>query len=50
VGKRLPQMSCYPSAQGKRDEQRQLVFLLPAEDKGRCGKEMSRRCLSYRIG
>jgi hypothetical protein len=42
-------MSCCPSAQGKRGEQGQPVFLLPVEDKGRRGKEMSKRYLRYRI-
>jgi hypothetical protein len=49
VGKRLPQMSCCSPLQERRDEQGQLVFLLPAEDRGRRGKGMSRRCLVCRI-
>jgi hypothetical protein len=49
VGKRLPQMSCCSSVQERMDEQRQSVFLLPAEDRGRRGKGMSRRCLACRI-
>jgi hypothetical protein len=49
VGKRLPLMSCCSSAQGKRDEQEQSVFLLPAEDRGELKKGMSKRCLGYRI-
>jgi hypothetical protein len=48
-GKRLPQTSCCLSMQGRRDEQGQPVFLLPAEDRGRRGKRMSRRCLGCRI-
>jgi hypothetical protein len=35
--------------QERRDEQRQPVFLLSAENRGRRGKEMSRRCLGCRI-
>jgi len=35
--------------QERRDELEQLVFLLSAEDGGRRGKEMSRRCLGCRI-
>jgi hypothetical protein len=35
--------------QERRDEQGQPVFLLPTEDRGRCGKGMSRRYLGYRI-
>jgi hypothetical protein len=35
--------------QERRDEQEQPVFLLPAEGGERRGKEMSRRCLGYRI-
>jgi hypothetical protein len=35
--------------QERRDEQGQLVFLLPTEDQGRRGKGMSRRCLGCRI-
>jgi hypothetical protein len=35
VGKRPPQTSCCSSVQERRDEQGQLVFLLPAEDRGR---------------
>jgi hypothetical protein len=35
--------------QERRDEQRQSVFLLPAEDRGRRGKGMSRRCLGCSI-
>jgi hypothetical protein len=49
VEKRLPQMSCCLSVQEGRDEQGQPVFLLPAEDRGRREKGMSRRCLGYRI-
>jgi hypothetical protein len=48
-GKRLPQTSCCLSVQERRDEQGQPVFLLPAEDRGRCGKGMSRRYLGCRI-
>jgi hypothetical protein len=48
VGKRLPQTSCL-SVQERRDEQGQLVFLLPAENRGRHRKGMSRRCLYCRI-
>jgi hypothetical protein len=49
VGKRLPQMSCCSFVQERRDGQGQLVFLLPAEDRGRREKGMSRRCLGCRI-
>jgi hypothetical protein len=42
-------MSCCLSVQERRDEQGQSVFLLPAEDRGRCEKRMSKRCLGYRI-
>jgi hypothetical protein len=35
--------------QERRDEQGQLVFLLPSEDGGRHKKGMSRRCLGYKI-
>jgi hypothetical protein len=49
VGKRLPQTSCCSSVQERRDEQRQPMFLLSAENRGRRGKEMSRRCLGCRI-
>jgi hypothetical protein len=42
-------MSCCSSVQKRRDEQEQPVFLLPTEDRGRRGKEMSRRCLGCRI-
>jgi hypothetical protein len=49
VGKRLPQMSRCSSVQERRDEQGQSVFLLPAEDRGRHGNGMSRRCLGCRI-
>jgi hypothetical protein len=49
IGKRLPQMSCCSAVQERRDEQGQLVFLLPAEDRERRGKGMSRRCLGYMI-
>jgi hypothetical protein len=49
MGKRLTQTSCCSSVQERRDEQGQPVFLLPAEDRGRRGKGMSRRCLGYRI-
>jgi hypothetical protein len=35
--------------QERRDEQGQSVFPLPAEDRGRRGKGMSRRCLGCRI-
>jgi hypothetical protein len=48
-GKRLPQTSCCLSVQERRDEQGQPVFLLPAEDRGRRGKGMSRRCLGCKI-
>jgi hypothetical protein len=48
-GKRLPQTSCCLSVQERRDEQGQPVFLLPAEDRGRHRKGMSRRCLGCRI-
>jgi hypothetical protein len=41
--------SCCSSVQERRDVQGQLVFLLPAEDRRRCGKWMSRRCLDCRI-
>jgi hypothetical protein len=37
------------SLQERRDEQGQPVFLLPAEDRGRHEKEMSRRCLGCKI-
>jgi hypothetical protein len=47
--KRLPQTSCCSSVQERRDKQGQPVFLLPAEDRGRRGKGMSRRCLCCRI-
>jgi hypothetical protein len=49
VGKRLPQTSCCSFVQEMRDEQGQPVFLLPAEDRGRRGKGMSRGCLGCRI-
>jgi hypothetical protein len=49
MGKSLTQTSCCSSVQERRDEQGQPVFLLPAEDRGRRGKGMSRRCLVYRI-
>jgi hypothetical protein len=49
MGKRLPQTSCCLSVQERRDEQGQSVFLLPAEDRRRHGKGMSRRCLGCRI-
>jgi hypothetical protein len=42
-------MSCCLSVQERRDEPGQPVFLLPAEDRGRRGKGMSRRCLGCRI-
>jgi hypothetical protein len=42
-------MSCYLSVQERRDEQEQPVFLLSAEDRGRRGKGISRRCLGCRI-
>jgi hypothetical protein len=42
-------MSCYLSVQERRDEQGQPVFLLPAEDRGRHGKGISRRYLACRI-
>jgi hypothetical protein len=42
-------MSSCSSVQERRDEQGQLVFLLPAEDRGRCEKGMSRRCLGCKI-
>jgi hypothetical protein len=42
-------MSCWLSVQERRNEQGQPVFLLPAEDRGRREKEMSRRCLGCRI-
>jgi hypothetical protein len=48
VGKRLLQTSC-SSVQERRDEQGQPVFLLPAEDRGRRGKGMSKKCLGCRI-
>jgi hypothetical protein len=49
VEKRLPQTSSSSSVQERRDEEGQSVFLLPAEDRGRCEKGMSRRCLGCRI-
>jgi hypothetical protein len=49
VGKRLPQTSCCSSVQERRDDLGQSVFLLPAEDRGRRGKGMSRRYLGCRI-
>jgi hypothetical protein len=49
VGKMLPQTSCYSAEQERRYEQGQLVSLLPAEGRERCGEGMSRRCLSCRI-
>jgi hypothetical protein len=49
VEKGLPQMSYYSSVQERRDEQGQPVFLLSAEDRGRHGKGISRRCLGCRI-
>jgi hypothetical protein len=49
MGKRLPQTSCCSSVQERMDEHGQLVFLLPAEDRGRREKGMSRRCLGCRI-
>jgi hypothetical protein len=49
VKKGLPQTSNSSSVQERRDEQGQPVFLLPAEDRGKRGKGMSRRCLGYRI-
>jgi hypothetical protein len=49
VEKRLPQTSCCSSVQKRRDEHGQPVFLLPAEDRWRRGKEMSRRCLGCKI-
>jgi hypothetical protein len=49
MGKRLPQTSYCSSVQERRDERGQLVFLLPIEDRGRCGKGMSKRCLGCRI-
>jgi hypothetical protein len=42
-------MSCCLPVQERRDEQGQPMFLLPAEDRGRRGKEMSRRYLGCRI-
>jgi hypothetical protein len=45
VGKRLPQTSCCSFVQERTDEQGQSIFLLPAEDRGRRRKGMSRRCL-----
>jgi hypothetical protein len=45
----MPQMSCCSAVQERRDEQGQLVFLLPAEDRERHEKGMSRRCLGCRI-
>jgi hypothetical protein len=42
-------MSYCLSVQDRRDEQGQPVFLLPAEDRGRREREMSRRCLGCRI-
>jgi hypothetical protein len=47
--KRLPLTSCYSSVQERRNEQGQSVFLLLAEDRGRHGKGMRRRCLGCRI-
>jgi hypothetical protein len=49
VEKRLPQTSCCSSVQERMDEQGQPVFLLSAEDRGRRGKGMSRRCLDCKI-
>jgi hypothetical protein len=49
VGKRLPQTSYCSSVQERREGQGQPMFLLSAEDRGRRGKGMSRRCLSCRI-
>jgi hypothetical protein len=49
VGKMLPQTSCCSSVQERRDEQKQSVFLLPTEDRGRRGKGMGRRYLGCRI-
>ena len=49
MGKGLPLMSCCLSAQVKRDEQGQPVFLLSARGNEGLRKEMSRRCLGYRI-
>jgi hypothetical protein len=42
-------MSCCLSVQEMREEQGQPLFLLSAEDRGRRGKGMSRRCLGCRI-
>jgi hypothetical protein len=49
VGKRLAQTSCCSSVHERRDEQGQSVFLLPAEDRERREKWISRRCLDCRI-
>jgi hypothetical protein len=49
MGKRLPQICCCSSVQERRDEQGQPVFLLPAEDGGRHGKEMRKKYLGCRI-
>jgi hypothetical protein len=49
MGKRLPQTSYCSSVQEMRDEQGQPMFLLPAEDRRRREKGMSRRYLSCRI-
>jgi hypothetical protein len=42
-------MSSNSFVQERRDELGQPVFLLSAEDRGRRGKGMSRRCLGCRI-
>jgi hypothetical protein len=42
-------MSCCLSVQERRDEQGQLMFLLPTEDRGMREKGMSMRCLGCRI-
>jgi hypothetical protein len=42
-------MSCCLSVQERRDEKKQSVFLLAAENRGRRGKGMSRRYLDCRI-
>jgi hypothetical protein len=42
-------MSCCSSVQERMDEKGQPMFLLPAVNRGRRGKGMSRRCLCCRI-
>jgi hypothetical protein len=49
VGKRLPQTNCCSSVQEMMDKQRQLVFLLLGEDRGRHENGISKRYLGYRI-